>query len=351
MMRIIKAAAVVIGALCAAAGGHGQASALDGTEVADLVETLEVGRPVYYENLTVIPVYTASRSVPHDIVTLDRALANKWLKITEIEGGRVPQVEVSNQSDRYVFLMGGEILTGCRQDRIVGRDVLLGPRSKNVTVPVYCVEQGRWTYESEEFYSKSNLGTSEIRAEAQKATGFSQANIWSEVGEMHARGGRPGETRFQVMYDSDEAKDKIGAFEARMAGVPTLYPDAIGVVIGVGHRVASVDVFTSRALFAELWPKILRSAALAAMGRDSRGSITQADAADFLSGLHDRRYAERPAVDLGAELVVVSGGVNASALVYGGAVLHLAGFPETDSKAEDAGQDSERRIPVIRRTR
>jgi hypothetical protein len=350
--RAARATAVVgtvVGALLLGAAVSDQASALTGREVPQFIEVLEVGNPITYKNLTVVPIYRIDTCFILDLVTLDEALKNKWLKITEVEGGRVPQVKVTNLSDNLVYLMGGEILTGCRQDRLVGRDVMLGPHHKNVIVPVYCVEQGRWTYESDEFSSRQNLGTPTLRAEAQKAADQAQVRIWNEVGDIHIRGGRAGETRYQEIFEAEIPKQAIATIEARMADIPTLYADVIGVVIGIGDEIVSADIFAAREAFRPLWPKILRSAALATIGREGEGSITKEDAARFLRRFHDLRYMERPAVDEGTELVSAEKDINVNVLVHRDQVFHLAAFPdETYGKKWDSGDD-ERRIPVWRR--
>ncbi len=350
MTRIIGFLMAVIGAVSLAAATYDEATAATGDEVADLIETLEVGEPVYYENLAIIPIYTARTSDHSRYTTLDEALDNKWLEITEVEGGRVPQVKVTNRSDRYIYLMGGEILTGCRQDRIVGRDVLLGPKSRDVIVPVYCVEQGRWTYESDRFYSKKNLGTFRLRAESQKAGSDAQTNIWGEVADLSERAGASsGTSRFQAVFESEAAKRRIDSLEGRIGDIPRLYPDAIGVVVGVAGEITSVDIFANPSLFSRLWPKLLRSSALAAFSRDGNGSTTQSDAARFLRRLHDKQYTQKPAIELGFELSAVDHEVNANALVYSNAVIHLAGFPEELLKSGEKPGDHERRIPVMRR--
>jgi hypothetical protein len=345
MMRITDAVRL-IGALALTVLACGQATGASGRDVDRFVRSLEVGEPLRYQDLTVVPVYAPGQRPRVDVVTLDLALERKLLKITEVEGGRVPQVAVSNLSDRYVFLMGGEILTGCRQDRIVGRDVLVGPRHTDVIVPVYCVEAGRWTYESDQFYSKSNLGTAGLRAEAQKASEAAQTRIWDQVSDIHVRGGRAGETRFQVVFESDDARRRIAVVEERLAAIPRLYPDAVGVVIGLGDRIVSADIFVSPEVFGPLWPKILRSAAVGTAGRGDSGSISQNDAARFLRGLYGRRYVERTAVDLGSELAAADGQVNVNALVHPDRIFHLAAFPEDLHQPVEKDNDPERRIPV-----
>lgn len=349
MARITEAvsrAATLAGLLGLATLACGQGGAANGREVAAFIEDLQVGEPVAYENLTVFPVYYGERGFHVSLVTLDEAFEKKWLKITEVEGGQVPQVEVSNLSDKSIFMMGGEILTGCRQDRIVGRDVVLGPWHKKVIVPVYCVERGRWTYESDQFYSKKNLGTTELRAEAQKASDLAQSRIWSEVSDLHVRGGSAGETRFQEVFEAEGAKRQIAVIEEKLADVPRLFPDADGAVFCVGDQILSIDVFRYESVFKALWPKILRSAALATFACDAHCSVTQNDVVRFLRSLHDKRYTERRAVDLGSELTLADEEVNVNALVYPDKVFHLAAFPEGPAKPAEKSGDDERRIRV-----
>jgi hypothetical protein len=199
VFAVFAAAVVLLFGLVGGAAGKA------GLEVMELIEDLEVGEAVSYGNLTVIPVYSDRMGAKTTYTTLDEALAKGYLEITEVGGGSVPQVSMSNRSGECVFVMGGEILTGGRQDRIVGRDVLLAPRSKNIIVPVYCVEQGRWTYETQSFQSKRNLGTARLRAEGQKAGGDAQSRIWSHVSDIADRTGAGSPTsRFQEAYGQTE---------------------------------------------------------------------------------------------------------------------------------------------------
>ncbi len=315
------------------------------------IETLEVGEPVYYESLTIIPIYATKVKDHTRYTTLDKALKRGWLKITELEGGSVPQVELTNRSDKYIYLMGGEILTGCKQDRIVGRDVLIRPKGKNIVVPVYCVEQGRWRYKSDKFFSKSNLGTYRMRSEAQEAKSVSQGNIWNRVLRQNESMGISSDTQnYQDAYEVPEIRKKIVAFERHMQDVPRMYEDTIGVVVGVGGKIVSVDIFVNPRLFKKLWPKILKSSALSAIEEANGAGITQQDAARFLRRLHDKKYSRKDAIDLGEEFSTTDRQVNVNALVYRNSVIHLAGFAQdTKQTGSKSSTNSERRIPVMRR--
>jgi hypothetical protein len=350
VLRMFVALAVAAGA-CVLGAGCDEADAKAGKEVMDLIETLEVGEPLNYGDLTIIPLYTTGVRDRSRYTTLDEALEKGWLEVTEVGSGNVPQVMMTNRSARHIFIMGGEILTGCRQDRLVGRDVLLRPHARDVVVPVYCVEQGRWTYESDTFHSRKNMGTPGLRAESQKADGGSQGRIWDEVSEMCDRAGAPStSSRFQETFESESARPRIEAYESAMGRFPRLHPDAIGVVMGVGGEISSVDIFANPYVFGEVWLKILRSSALAAVCRRGRGSVGQADAVSFLRRVHDMHYVRRPAIDLGDEHSAADGHANVNALVYGDAVIHFAAFPEPGSvRGGKCYEDNERRIRVMRR--
>lgn len=299
-------------------------------EVTDFIETLEVGSPVNYRNLTIIPVYASRIFDNTNYSTLDEALNAGWLSISEMGSGSINEVMLSNYSSRYIYVMGGEILTGCRQDRIVGRDVLIAPHSYNVVVPVYCVEEGRWSAKSDKFYSKNNLGTYLLRATAQKATGETQSQIWGSIREFNSKLSVNSSTHaYQDAYDDRAVRSEVTIYERRLQHVPTMNRDTVGVVVAVGGRIVSADIFANPGIFRKLWPKILRSSAFSTIECRDAGYVSQQAAADFLSGLRYKNYYRRHAIGLGDELSAVNG-VNINALSYRNRVLHLAAFYESE---------------------
>ena len=64
---------------------------------------------------------------------------------SDTEDGEVPNLSVTNSSDRPILIPEGEILVGAKQNRVVNVTVLVAARS-TFKVPVSCVEQGRWRY-------------------------------------------------------------------------------------------------------------------------------------------------------------------------------------------------------------
>ncbi len=305
----------------------------DSNPVQSLVKQLELGRPVSHGNLTVIPVYRGKFQDRTDYVTMEDALAKGWIIITEIEGGRVPQVKISNVSKQMIFLMGGEILTGCRQDRILASDILLAPGTRDLLAPVYCVEHGRWSATSSHFTSKKNLGTPEMRAKAQKKSPSAQSEIWAGIAEQNRKMDVASPTEaYQEAFDKEENQAVIQRIENKMNTIPRLQYDAVGVIIGLRGELVSVDIFANPGLFAEQWPKILRSSALSSIGGRGKSALDRSRAAEFLKSFLDRTYRRQAGADLGYEYTSTASDIHILALSYRGRVVHLSAFPQEEDR-------------------
>src|SRR3989304_4179076 len=102
--------------------------------------------------LPLVPLLNMGASDP-DWLTLDEAVSGKTLTVTEVsEGGSVPTLRVVNKGDRAVLLLDSEELVGAKQNRILNTSVLIAA-GQTITIPVSCVEQGRWAYQSRAFTS------------------------------------------------------------------------------------------------------------------------------------------------------------------------------------------------------
>lgn len=318
--------------------------------VSEFIRILEVGKPLSYRNLTVVPVYFSKTQDKKEYVTLEDALKRKWIKITEMEGGRVPQVKITNTSKHMIYLMGGEILTGCKQDRILASDILLAPGTKDLMVPVFCVEQGRWNFTSANFYSKENLGTFKLRSAAQTKNPSAQSEIWNQIATENRKMGITSDSSaYQAAYDKEENKAEIARIERTFHNVPHLYEDTTGVVIGLAGRIVSVDIFANEDLFKKQWPKILKSSALSSISSNLAGNITQKEAVELLKKFFDLDYTQKPGIDIGVEYTFTDSTLNIGSLTYDGKVVHLAGFPQEKERADviqDSGRDE--RVKVIR---
>jgi hypothetical protein len=78
------------------------------------------------------------------------------------EGGSVPNLLVRNGTGSRVLFLEGEELRGAKQNRVLNTSVLVAAGS-TTTIPVSCVEQGRWRYRSRHFVLGGSHSSSKLR--------------------------------------------------------------------------------------------------------------------------------------------------------------------------------------------
>ena len=213
----------------------------------------------------------------------------------------MPEVWVTNRSERAVFLLGGEILSGARQDRIVRRTSWWLPGGRSWPSRCTAWSRGAGTSTTGSFGSEKNLGTYKLRAKAQAGGPDGQSEVWAEVAQANDQAGvRSSTGAYQDAYRDGRVARRVEELERGLADLARSQPLAVGAVVGLGDRLVSLDLFGDPALFRELWPKILKSTALAADGRQAR--VTRGQAAELLARLaradylavHDRGPGRRP---------------------------------------------------------
>lgn len=110
------------------------------------------GEAVSRDGLHLFPLVGKTKPEP-GLALLDEALKMRVLRIEEIgEEGRVPTLRVVNSGADPVLLLEGDELVGAKQNRVVNSSVLVAADSE-LTLPVSCVERGRWSYRSRGFSS------------------------------------------------------------------------------------------------------------------------------------------------------------------------------------------------------
>src|SRR5487761_2775144 len=114
---------------------------------------VRVGEPSRHEALTVFPLFSTGDSSVNYLLS-DEAIQAGSVAVEEVsEGGSVPNLLVTNNSDSLVLFLEGEELRGAKQNRVLNTSVLVAAHSKT-PIPVSCVEQGRWRYRSKQFASE-----------------------------------------------------------------------------------------------------------------------------------------------------------------------------------------------------
>src|SRR5260370_19195150 len=122
-------------------------------DLLDSLRSIEIGGHQQYEALEIFHLRWATNGNGVDYFTLDEALEGKWIEVAEFsENGLVPQIKIINRSNRMVFLMAGEQVVGCKQNRVLNASIMV-PVHSEIPLPVTCVEGGRGGYQSSVFSS------------------------------------------------------------------------------------------------------------------------------------------------------------------------------------------------------
>ena len=297
-----------------------------------VVRRVDVGIPTSYRRMSIYPLLARFRPGSSGIRTLDEAFRSGWITIRERSRAEVSTLRVRNDSRHYVFLMAGEIIAGGKQNRIVKSDVLLGPRSGFVTVPVYCGERDRWTATEGKFESEKGLADGALRRKAAKAE--PQGEIWKEIDARMSETRVNSQTRDYRQIYSDRKIDR------EVAGCVSHYrrfcgSRTVGAVVVVDHRIVSCDLFSDPDLASALWDKLSRSYSLDLLRhphyedeRRRRPSPGKREIRAFLDRVLRARFRDEKTPGEGWSMRI-SGAVEGAVLNWRSEVVHSAIFPVT----------------------
>jgi hypothetical protein len=235
-----------------------------------------------------------------------------------------------NRSKRPLLLLAGELVSGGKQDRIIGKDRIVPAGSEPLPLDVFCVEHGRWTGSSAQFTNSKTIVHPSVREQA--AVEQNQSEVWDAVASgSKAKAGvvsggaghgsaQPAPAAPPVLsseriqttissaaptqsYNKIYKESRAGAsvdefveelqrrFNRATAGLKG--ERVVGVVVAYGGDVAWSDIFASSELFDQYWGKLLRSYAVEALARPTyRETAAITDAREFLRNLNGREIVE-----------------------------------------------------------
>jgi hypothetical protein len=303
--------------------------------------------PVVYENISIFPVVSSSSQDTSPFLTLDEGLSSGEVIVSEQGaaglartrdgrpvavppyngGASVNQLVLINRSKRPLLLLAGELVSGGKQDRIIGKDRIVPVGSEPLPLDVFCVEHGRWTGTSSQFIASKTIVHPSVREQA--AVAQNQNEVWGAVRSgTSARPKAPagvaglpaappppaplsaeviGDTirtaaptqSYARIYEQSRAGASVDTFVEELrrrfdrATLGQKGERVVGVVVAYGGDVAWSDIFASGELFEHYWSKLLRSYAVEALARPSyRETAAITDAREFLRNLNGREVVE-----------------------------------------------------------
>lgn len=318
------------------------ANAGDSGSMPATINDYKILAPISHGDLTIFPVISAKVHDTSKFITLDEGIRSGEVVVTEVGnlhstmrrrspyvqqyrgGAEVNRLVLVNNSKHPLILLAGEVVTGGKQDRVVGKDRIVPAESDPVDLSVFCVEHGRWTETSEKFDTHASVMLQpSVRKKAMAEQ--NQQQVWDAVGQskasMSARATELGppsppngttETVTVENYaysvqklDSTSSYAKARENAAVKQQVDSIVEpmqksyesvikqlrnqNAVGVVVAVRGRIVWADMFASGALLDKYWPKLLDSYATEAMtASGAHGEVSIKEAQAFLDNWQAR---------------------------------------------------------------
>jgi len=291
--------------------------------------------------LTLFPLIAATvDEAEYDL--LPDALEAGTLVITEVgEQGTVPELLAINDGPRDVLVLDGMQLIGAKQNRTVGRSILLAAGTET-RIPVSCMEQGRWRYKARSMKAALDLSPAKVRrrtrtveaSEASSSSGSAerlspsellaraQGDVWDAVHESSRK--------FGVFSETGALDDVYQAARHRLEEQASRFPPVegqVGFVAFLAGTPAGADMLDSPAAYAKLHDRLVRGYLFEALEAGVAGDDADVErASSFLEDLG--RVERRPLPTVGrGRYRSLAGALVGGELEVAGRVVHLSAFP------------------------
>lgn len=235
--------------------------------------------PYTHKNLTVFLVH-GKDSTNKTFLTLQEALAQKKVRVYETKD--VNELAIRNFSNQDVYVQSGDIVRGGEQDRMISVDFIVPPRSGRMPIAAFCVESDRWNRRGGEaagtFDSSVNSAPMVALKLAVKSKDVSPADaqsaVWKNVSEVQEKltentlvEVRSVESRssLELSLENSAVRATTASYTRALTRILRNKHDVIGYVFAINGKVNSADIYASRALFAKLWPKLIKASAVEAL--------------------------------------------------------------------------------------
>lgn len=189
---------------------------------------------------------------------------NQIIQNNSISGGNVSgsvnTLIAKNISTDTIFIMAGEVVKGGKQDRVIGKDVVIPP-GKEINLSAFCVEKNRWVTKNENkgaFTGYYNVTSMDIRKSVTEEK--NQSEVWKKV-DLHtsknkATSSTSTYTNLENAVDYQKDVEKyIEQFGSSFKNNNRI----IGFIAVTGNEVIGCDMFATHKLFINSYGNLIHS--------------------------------------------------------------------------------------------
>ena len=223
-----------------------------GYSLSTLLRRVWIEKPLVRQQRTVVPLRLAGADpLPQSWLTASEALNRGLLRVAE-QGG-VGRLRVENRSSKYhIFIPAGQVFDGGKQNRSLADELALAPKQR-CSIPVFCVEAGRWSgshsFRRGQFLAPPSLRWTILSGQGQQA-------VWSHVSQLHrALAVRSNTGNLLSAYRHPRLRRARNSFSREIRS--RLPKRTIGVVLLHQGRFVAAEVFGSEELARLGLPQVL----------------------------------------------------------------------------------------------
>ena len=255
------------------------------------------------------------RQVLRNATNLKRGMAHRKIKVMErgnLMYRDINSVVIENNSDQHLLLLGGELLSGGRQDRIIAKDTILPPKSGKTEIKVYCIEDSRWSKEKR--FRHGGYADASLKKILDSAV--SQKKVWNEIRKRFRKRRMFSKTNSylalmgeKIMVDTSNIY-----FDNLLPKFRSSDSSVIGYVAVTGNQVLGADIFISPELFFNNLEITLKLYIDAAVMNSSPSVIPVKNIKDYCQQLFDPKTQDKFLRRYG------------NALRYKGQIVHITSY-------------------------
>jgi len=271
--QIIRTSFVIV-VLSTLAVIHVRASASEDV-TAEQSGRFEILGPFTHHNLALYLVKGKDVIRKTKFVTLEQALKDE--KVIIGETGNVRSLVISSTyAEEYVFIQAGDIVRGGKQDRTLSTDLIVPPGAKKMPLQSFCVESGRWRARGTEKADKFSMSTNQVASrELRVANRYSrsQREVWDNVAGLQEKlthnvgksvQSPVSSSSLELTLGNKDVKRHSEEYVKALIDIIKGRKHIVGFVFAINGQLNTAEVYGSEELFSQLWPKLLRTAAVEA---------------------------------------------------------------------------------------
>jgi hypothetical protein len=258
-----------------AAGQQGQAATPQELEVARgpmvPIRDYAIRGPFTHGNMAVYLIHGPDKLQGQRVLPLHAALGQNLAVVHE------GLTRIDNRSNLPVFIQAGDIVKGGCQDRVVPYDQIVPAGTHQLHLSLFCVEAGRSSPRGMEVSTSFESSSERLPGKNLHLAAryrHSQAEVWAGVQQTQQALARNlggsvqaplSQTSLQLTLENERVQRALQGYVDKLLPLAYRDQDVIGYAVAINGEIQAADIYASSALFQDLWPRLLKSSAVAAL--------------------------------------------------------------------------------------